>query len=204
MNEYPPAPQDTPHRDLSHFDPDLPGFPRIPCFLIFDEAARKARHIGRPLGLKGVSYEWSEDNSKEIEKGWIIKGETLDDLAKKIRVPEDHLKDTVNRWNECVKVGQDIDFGRPSETMFAPIESPPYYAMESWPILVNTQGGPEHNAKQQVLHISGKPIPRLYAVGELGSLFGHIYELGGNLGECVSSGLIAAENACGEKRLMNR
>jgi predicted oxidoreductase len=103
-----------------------------------------------------------------------------------------------------VKLGKDIDFGRPSETMFAPIESPPYYAMESWPILVNTQGGPEHNDKQQVLHISGRPIPRLYAVGELGSLFGHIYELGGNLGECVSSGLIAAENACGEKSLMKR
>jgi hypothetical protein len=41
-------------------------------------------------------------------------------------------------------------------------------------------------------------------VGELGSLFGHIYELGGNLGECVASGLIAAENACEEKSLINR
>ncbi len=204
MNEYPPAPQDTPHRDLSYFDPELPGFPRIPCFFIFDELARKTRPIGRPLGLKEFGYEWSKDNSKEIERGWIIKTQSLDDLARKINVPADNLKDTVKKWNECVRLGKDIDFGRPSETMFAPIESPPYYAMESWPILVNTQGGPEHNAKQQVLHISGKPIPRLYAVGELGSLFGHIYELGGNLGECVSSGLIAAENACEEKPLINR
>ncbi|MFB3885979.1 MAG: FAD-dependent oxidoreductase [Thermodesulfobacteriota bacterium] len=204
MNEYPPAPQDTPHRDLSHFDPELPGFPRIPCFLIFDETARKARHLARPLGLKEGSYEWSEDNSREIEKGWIVKGESLDELARKINVPSSDLNHTVKRWNESVRLGQDTDFGRPSQTMFAPIESPPYYAMESWPILANTQGGPEHNEKQQVLHISGKPIPRLYAVGELGSLFGYIYELGGNLGECVASGLIAAENACEEEPLSKR
>jgi succinate dehydrogenase/fumarate reductase flavoprotein subunit len=201
MNEYPPAPQDTPHRDLSHFDPELPGFSRIPCFLIFDESARKGRPIARPLGLKETSYEWSGDNSKEIERGWIIKAETLEDLAKKIKVPAENLKDTVKRWNECVRSGKDVDFDRPSQTIFGPIETPPYYAMESWPILVNTQGGPEHNAKQQVLRIFGEPIPRLYAVGELGSLFGHIYELGGNLGECVSSGLIAAENACEERSL---
>lgn len=198
MNEYPPAPQDTPHRDLSHFDPNLPGFPRIPCYLVFDETARKEGRIVKPLGLKEVGYEWSDDNSKEIEKGWIIKTENLDDLAGKINVPADNLKDTVKRWNEFVRSGKDLDFERPSGTMSAPIESPPFYAMESWPILVNTQGGPEHNAKQQVLHISEKPIPRLYAVGELGSMFGHLYELAGNLGECITSGLIAAENACKE------
>ena len=97
--------------------------------------------------------------------------------------------------------GVDPDFGRPPETMSAPIEASPFYAMESWPIITNTQGGPAHNARQQVLEVSGDPIPRLYAVGELGSMFGHIYELGGNLGECVSSGRIAAENACQEKNL---
>ena len=201
MNEYPPAPQDTPHRDLSYFDPDLADYPRIPCDLIFDEMARKERPIAKPLGLKEVGYEWSEDNSKEIEKGWILQARSLEDLARRLNVPADNLKDTVKRWNECVRMGHDIDFGRPPGTMFAPIESPPYYAMESWPILVNTQGGPEHNAKQQVLHVSGNPIPRLYAAGELGSMFGHLYELAGNLGECISSGLIAAENACEEKSL---
>ena len=201
LNEHPPAPQDTLHRPLSYFDPDLPGHPRIPSYLIFDEAARKEGPIVRPLGLKETGYEWSKDNGEEIEKGWIIKADSLEDLARKIDVPADNLKETVTKWNGYVRSGQDLDFGRPGGTMFAPIEVPPYYAMEVWPIIVNTQGGPEHNAKQQVLHVSGKPIPRLYAVGELGSMFGHIYELGGNLGECISSGRIAGHQAAEEKPL---
>lgn len=201
MDEYPPAPQDTPHRNLAYFDPDLPGFPRIPSYLIFDETARKEARIVKVLGLKEFGYEWSEDNSKEIERGWILRAETLGELSEKIKVPKDSLADTVNRWNSFIKSGRDEDFGRLPGTMSAPIQSPPFYAMESWPIIVNTQGGPEHNAGQQVMHLSEEPIPRLYAAGELGSMFGHLYELAGNLGECVSSGLIAAENACRERPL---
>ena len=202
MNEFPPAPQDTPHRCLSHFDPDLPGYPRIPCFLILDEAARLEGPIGRPLGLKEVAYEWSQDNSKEIEKGWIIRAESLKELADKVGLPPENLEETVSGWNQCVRAGEDVNFKRPQGTMFAPIESPPYYAAQAWPIIVNTQGGPEHNAKQQVLDVMGKPISRLYAIGELGSMFGHLYELGSNLGECISSGRIAAENACEERTLL--
>ncbi|WP_245272289.1 hypothetical protein [Xanthobacter sp. 126] len=41
----------------------------------------------------------------------------------------------------------------------------------------------------------GAPIPGLYAAGELGSLFGHIYMSGGNLAECVIGGRIAGRQA---------
>ena len=203
MNEYPPAPQDTPYRDLARFDPDIPGYPSIPCYLIFDEQARRQGPIARALGLKEIGYQWSEDNSDEIERGWIIRADSLRDLARKINVPPDNLKNTIKAWNKGVVNGDDPDFGRLPETMSAPIEMSPFYAMESWPIITNTQGGPAHNAKQQVLDVSGDPIPRLYAVGELGSMFGHIYELGGNLGECVSSGRTAAESACQENNLIS-
>jgi predicted oxidoreductase len=55
-----------------------------------------------------------------------------------------------------------------------------------------------HNIRQQVLDAFGKVIPRLYAAGELGSFFNNLYELGGNLGECFSSGRIAGTNAAAE------
>ncbi|MBW1801157.1 MAG: hypothetical protein JRJ85_10575 [Deltaproteobacteria bacterium] len=45
------------------------------------------------------------------------------------------------------------------------------------------------------------PIPRLYACGELGSMFGHLYDLAGNLGECISSGRIAGRTAAEEKAI---
>ena len=40
-----------------------------------------------------------------------------------------------------------------------------------------------------------EPIARLYAAGELGSVFGHIYMAGGNLAECFVGGRNAAREA---------
>jgi predicted oxidoreductase len=83
--------------------------------------------------------------------------------------------------------------------MSGPIEAAPFYAMEAWPTITNTQGGPEHDEQQRILNYKGKPVPRLYAAGELGSMFGHLYELGGNIGEAITSGRIAGRNAAGEE-----
>jgi succinate dehydrogenase/fumarate reductase flavoprotein subunit len=201
MNEYHPAPQDTNHRPLAYFDPDILDYPRIPCYLIFDEAARKERAIAKPLGMREFAYEWSKDNSLEIEKGWILQAGTIEDLAGMIHVNAKALKTTVQTWNRSVERGEDHEFGRPGGTMFASIDTPPFYAMESWPTLTNTQGGPAHNEKQQIVDFSGKPVSRLYACGELGSMFGHLYELAGNLGECISSGRIAGRFAVEENSL---
>jgi len=213
MNEFPPAPQDTSARPLSYFDSDLPGYPRIPCYLIFDDKGRRKRPIGSPLGFPeqfpdGKRYRWSSDNSTEIQKGWILQAGSLQELADKIREMPNNcarmaanvLEETVAHWNDAVQAGHDPDFKRHPDTMMA-IASPPYYAMEAWPIITNTQGGPEHNERQQLLDAWGNPIPRLYAAGELGSFFSHIYELSGNIGECFSSGRIAGKAAAGEVRI---
>ena len=59
----------------------------------------------------------------------------------------------------------------------------------------NTQGGPVHDCEQRVLDPFGAPIPGLYAAGECGSAFGHLYLSGGNLAECFIGGGIAGRNA---------
>jgi succinate dehydrogenase/fumarate reductase flavoprotein subunit len=46
--------------------------------------------------------------------------------------------------------------------------------------------------------MEGKPIPRLYAAGELGSFFGHLYQGGNNLPEALAFGRIAGERAAAE------
>jgi predicted oxidoreductase len=40
----------------------------------------------------------------------------------------------------------------------------------------------------------GKPIPRLYVAGELGSVFGHLYISGGDYAECLVGGRVADRN----------
>lgn len=81
----------------------------------------------------------------------------------------------------------------------APIVKPPYYALEAGLSLVNTQGGPKHNKYGQVLDPDDRPIPRLYAAGELGSFFGFLYQEGSNYPEAWASGRIAGRQAAAEK-----
>ena len=199
MNEYPPAPQDTGTRPLEYYDADIQDYPRIPCYLIFDEEGRK---LG-PLAMVIVNderyfYKWSEDNSAEIEKGWIMKADSVEELAAKIKVDDRVLKSTVDLWNSHCSTGIDVAFGRPPKTMM-PIRKPPFYAMEAWPIVSNTQGGPTHDPYQRVLDPDGKPIPRLYVAGEISSIFGHLYLEAGNITECFIGGRIAGKNASEEK-----
>ena len=213
MNEYPPAPQDTGARPLPFLDPALPGYPRIPCYLIFDSVGKNTHAIADPMGYPeqfpgGERYRWSADNSKEVARGWIIEAGTLAELAAKLKkmpnnnnhMEADALADTVAGWNQGLPAGEDRLFKRHPETMMA-IATPPFYAMEAWPLLTNTQGGPEHDVDRRVLDVYGRAIPRLYTAGELGSFFGHMYELSGNIGECFSSGRIAGTAAAGEAPL---
>jgi hypothetical protein len=210
MNEFPPAPQDTSARPLAAFDPEVPCYPRIPSYLILDESGIQKRPLALPLGFpehfpEGRRYRWSSDNSSEIEKGWILKGQSIQDLAQQIKktpanqqsMDDQVLADTIGHWNRAVERGSDPDYCRSPETMHM-ISQPPFYALETWPIITNTQGGPEHNERRQLIDLWGSPIPRLYSAGELGSFFGHLYELSGNIGECISSGRIAGQAAAEE------
>jgi len=71
--------------------------------------------------------------------------------------------------------------------------------MEAWPIVNNTQGGPEHDVEQRVLDPMKKPILRLYVAGEISSIYGHLYLEAGNITECFVAGKIAGQNAAAEK-----
>jgi succinate dehydrogenase/fumarate reductase flavoprotein subunit len=195
MNEYHPAPQDTMHRPLEFFDPDIPGYPRIPATMIFDEDGRKLGRIANPLtAVEAHKLTWSADNSEEVKRGWIKQYDTIEALAKGEGLDEAEVARSISRWNSFVDRGADEDFRRPPGTTVK-IAKAPFYAVKVWPVCTNTQGGPEHDEQQRILDPYGKPIPHLYAAGELGSFFGHLYLLGGNLGECFVAGRIAGSRA---------
>jgi succinate dehydrogenase/fumarate reductase flavoprotein subunit len=195
MNELHPACQDTAARPLGFFDPEIVDYPRIPGKMIFDEEGRKLARIANPLTSHPEHrYVWSEDNLAEVERGWIKKYDTIEALAEGEGFEVATIKATLARWAEINETKNDSDHSRPPGTLY-PISKAPYYVVPVWPILTNTQGGPEHDEKQRVLDAFGEPIKRLYAVGECGSFFAHLYLLGGNLSEVVISGRIAGEDA---------
>ncbi|MBI2184637.1 MAG: FAD-binding protein [Thaumarchaeota archaeon] len=182
---------------FAYFDLERLEYTRIPAYIIFDEATRLRGPIVRNQnGYNRNLYTWSEDNSDEIARGWIASGATIDELAQRIGVSQRLLSTSIEAYNNGCK--QRLDpFGRPTKTL-QPIDSPPYYAIKIHSCLLNTQGGPKRNSKAQVMDPYGKPIGKLYSAGELGSLWGFLYQETGNLGECLAFGRIAGMNAATE------
>lgn len=158
---------------------DLPHDRALPVDLIFDEKTRTAgaivtKWLSWPITTEG--YVWSDDNSEEVAKGWIIKADTIEELAGKLGRDPEALKATIDAYNLGCKSGRD-EFGRSIETM-EPIDTAPFYAVGITPTLVATTGGAERNVKAQVLDWNDNPIPNLYEAGELGSYVSNLYQNG--------------------------
>lgn len=182
---------------LLYFDPVKLEYPRIPSYIVFDEKNREAGPLSPHRAVYG---QWSIDNLEEVKKGWIVKSNDIETLAEKLGLPPEALRNTVSRYNSFCSKGFDEDFGRTADELI-PIDKPPFYGIKILPCILNTQGGPRRNARAQVVHASGKPIKRLYSAGELGSMWGTLYQSAGNIAECLAFGRIAGRNAAAETPL---
>jgi succinate dehydrogenase/fumarate reductase flavoprotein subunit len=185
--------------DFTHIDHKTLRYPRMPAYVILDETTfRAGRLIGWCPGAIIDYYKWSQDNSAEIEKGWIKTAPTIRELAAEIGLEPKVLQETVSQYNMFCVGGYDPEFGRRQETLSA-LSKPPFYAIEVLPSLLNTQGGPKRNDRAQIMHVTGEPIKRLYSAGELGSIFNILYPGAGNISECLAFGRIAGRNAAREE-----
>jgi len=172
----------------------------VPCpmYMVFDHALFTHgplydKHPVSGWGRIVERYNWSDDNTAELERGWIKKAASLAELAREIGVPVDSLEDSVARWNAACAAGVDAEHNRTK--MLVPFGAGPYYAIELSPSMLNTQGGPRRNEKAEIVRPDDSPIPRLYSSGELGSIYSYLYQGTGNIGECLAFGRIAARNA---------
>jgi len=195
MDESPPYAQDTGHRHMEFYDSVSMKFPRVPSWLVVDEAGRQMYPLGDPIfnDRDASLYEWSTDNLKEVENGILKKVDSIEELAAYIKTDVDVVRSELDKWNRYCEQQHDDDHGRHPATM-APIKEPPFYIGEIWPVISNTQGGPVHDIDQRILNGFGEPVPRLYEAGELGSIWGSVYIAGGNLSECFIAGRIAANH----------
>lgn len=180
---------------------DLPHEKALPVDLIFDEKTRAAGSIASqwlswPTTTEG--YMWTSDNLAEIEKGWIIKADTIEELAEKLGRDAATLKATIEKWNADCEAGVDSEFGRDPAKM-AKIDTAPYYAVSITPTLVATTGGAKRDTAGRVLDWNDEPIKGLYEAGQLGSYVANLYQNGVFLSEAMLSGRAAAQTAMGGK-----
>jgi hypothetical protein len=180
----------------------LPLSTPCPMFMIFDHTLFAAgplydKHPSHGWTQIIERYEWTEDNSAELAKGWVKTADSLAGLAAAVGLDPATLEDTVGRWNRMCEAKHDAAFGR--TLMLSPIVRSPFYAVELSPSMLNTQGGPRRNEKAQIVRPDGSPIPRLYSAGELGSIYSYLYQGTGNIGECLAFGRVSGRNAAAEK-----
>jgi fumarate reductase flavoprotein subunit len=137
-----------------------------------------------------------EELEKGVAIGRLYRGDTPEQLAQAIGIPENVFAETVARHNEAIAKGTDPEFGKPMNRQMLPMSEGPYYAIAQWPSVHYTMGGLRINTDAQVIDIWGDPIPGLYAAGEVcGGVHG-TNRLGGNaIAECIVFGRIAGINA---------
>ena len=201
---------------LLSFDDSIDDFDRIPSWGIFDQTCFDA---GKLSTSQGDFFEcgnfasdlpdeirawngWSQDNKAELEKGWILKGDTIEELGKKIKefdhwMDVDALKATFDEYQAFCEAKKDARFDR-SEKTLEKLDDGPYYAISIYPGSCSTLGGPMKNEHGQVLDPAENPIPRLYAAGCFGNFQSHSYGItGGNNAENQVWGRISARHAAG-------
>jgi len=173
---------------------------RATLWFIFDEATKPHFVVS---GSDWVDFSKIE---REILNNPVLvqKADTLEELAAKAGLPPQNLAATLQRYNELVDGGVDEDFQRfgPGCSEFANsasprLATPPYYAMQAFPLTRKSMGGVAIDRECAVLDERQQPIPGLYAVGELTGLAGINGKAaleGTFLGPCIVTGLVAARS----------
>ena len=146
----------------------------------------------------------SRGNTMQDLEKWMVKGETIEAVAKAAGIPEQTLKETVERYNNSIESGKDAEFGRKalSGAIGKPvkIQEPPFYVFEGISVILGTYCGALTNNHAQVLDVYGQVIPGLYAAGEvLGGVHGDGYIGGTAAGKALIFGRLAGGYAAKEK-----
>jgi urocanate reductase len=114
---------------------------------------------------------WTFEPPHVDTKGYFFAADTLEELASRIDnphqwrpMPPGQLRATVERYNGFVRAGADSDFGKPAPRHA--IETPPFYAAWSTPVVHDVYVGLRTNTNAEVVDMNGEVIDGLYAVGE--------------------------------------
>jgi len=141
--------------------------------------------------------------------GTAVIAETLEELARKLAIPPDVLRPTVEEFNSAAQPGEfnpaakdgksTAGLDPPKSNWAQPIDMPPYTAYPVTCGITFTYGGIAIDTKARVLDTRDNPIDRLYATGEItGGLFYYNYPGGAGLMRGAVFGRLAGAHAAVE------
>ncbi len=177
----------------------------IPAFLIADAVALRKYGLGmvRPGG-------WG--TKAAVADGYLVAGDTIEQLAQRLSIDAVNLRATIDRMNEYARTGRDFEFDRGSTIYqnhngdasagganpnLGPLATAPFYALRLYPSDIGTSAGLVTDDAARVLDSGNRPIARLYACGnDMQSIMGGTYPGPGiTLGPAVAFAYVAASDA---------
>lgn len=154
-------------------------------------------------GLR-INVRTPADIDAAVEEGRCLKADTIDELLGMIEgMDVEAAKASIERYNELARAGEDTDFFKSSQRLFA-LENGPFYAAEcGCALTLGNLGGLESDEDCHVYNTDRELIPGLYAAGATqGGRFAVQYPIslkGLSCGMCMVYGKIAGENAAAGK-----
>ena len=186
---------------LRTLDPMKHEYPNLPAFLIFDsQYLNRFSFANQPVG-------------GEVPKA-VPRAATLSELAGRLGIDADALAKTAERFNGFARAGTDPDFHRGENqwklastkaprggnASLGTIEEPPFYGVELHPTGSASVGLlADHNG--QVIHQRRRPIPGLYASGNVAATTEHGvgYQAGLSLASSMTFSYLAVRHMIASK-----
>jgi len=184
------------------------GFPSDDrFFFICEEDFVKKRGMGAIL-----PWPWTPSLSGFVRRGYIQRADSIEGLAREIRVDPQALRATVDQHNRNAESGKDAEFGR-GESAFnrtlgdaslglknpnlGPIRKGPFVALRIVAATLGTSVGLATDASARVLREDGTAVEGLYACGnDATSLMAGIYPGAGiTIGPAIVFAYLAVDDA---------
>ena len=153
------------------------------------------------IGIVDAAGAAKDPHSLEIslKNGKVKEFTQPADLAKAYRIPVPALERTLEDYNRKIVNGLPDEFGKPLNQGLQPLTQPPFYAVRLWPKVHYTPGGIAIDSEARVIDLDNRPIPHLFAAGEVcGGIHGASRLGGCALPECLIFGRIAGQSAAKE------
>jgi succinate dehydrogenase/fumarate reductase flavoprotein subunit len=180
---------------MKAFDPLSYEYPNLPNHIIIDRGMRESFRIG-------------SINPGGDDPDWLLRSDTIGELADVAGIDRAGLTAQLEEFNRNAAKGVDPEFHRGEDPYdryrgdpsaphpnLRPLEAP-FYAIPQTLGCLGTKGGPVINEHAQVLDFHGRPIPGLYATGNVvANVFGFSYPgPGATLGSGLTFGYLAGRH----------
>ncbi len=167
------------------FIDEAPG----PVDLHYDPIARSIKD--QPDGLVHVIFDASIDDVPNWKRSIRteqapLQADTLDALARLCDINPESLRRTIDEYNRCCTTGGPFSpltvdglstqgLAPPKSNWARPIERAPFFAYPIISTVCFTYGGIKTDSQARVVDTDGRPIPGLYAAGEMTGLYHQVY-----------------------------